>query len=132
MTAARARGSQRVRSNSERGKDQLQGLQPVVEDWHAKVCLLGVCVHSFLLFIFISLALKITVGYLEAIVQYFHSYGCGNTVSAEESDQSKKCVTRSDVQHQCKRGFFHLSRGSTRTIRMHDRVRHDCSKRQPI
>ena len=42
MTAARARGSQRVRSNSERGKDRLEGLQPVVEDWHAKVCLLGV------------------------------------------------------------------------------------------
>lgn len=42
MTAARARGSQRIRSNSERGKDRLEGLQPVVEDWHAKVCLLGV------------------------------------------------------------------------------------------
>ena len=42
MTTARARGSQRIRSNSERGKDQLEGLQPVVEDWHAKVCLLGV------------------------------------------------------------------------------------------
>ena len=42
MTAARARGSQRVHSNSERGKDRLEGLQPVVEDWHAKVCLLGV------------------------------------------------------------------------------------------
>ena len=44
MTAARARGSQRVRSNSERGKDRLEGLQPVVEDWHAKVALLGVYV----------------------------------------------------------------------------------------
>ena len=42
MTAAQARGSQRVRSNSERGKDRFEGLQPVVEDWHAKVCLLGV------------------------------------------------------------------------------------------
>lgn len=47
MTAARARGTQWVRSNSERGKDQLQGLQPVVEDWHAKVCLLGVCMYPF-------------------------------------------------------------------------------------
>ena len=25
------------------GKDRLEGLLPVVEDWHAKVCLLGVC-----------------------------------------------------------------------------------------
>ena len=45
MTAAQGRGSQRVRSNSERGKGRLEGLQPVVEDWHAKVCLLGVCYH---------------------------------------------------------------------------------------
>ena len=36
MTVARATGSQRVRSNSESGKGQLQGLQPVIEDWHAK------------------------------------------------------------------------------------------------
>lgn len=46
LTAARARGSQQIRCNSERGKDRLEGLQPVVEDWHAKVCLLGVCVCS--------------------------------------------------------------------------------------
>lgn len=42
MTAARARGSQRVRKNSECGRDRLEGLQPVCEDWHAKLCLLGV------------------------------------------------------------------------------------------
>ncbi len=51
LTAARARGSHRVRCNAERGKDRLEGLQPVCEDWHAKVCLLGVSVytHSFIL-----------------------------------------------------------------------------------
>lgn len=43
MTAARARGSHRVRCNSERAKERLEGLQPVCEDWHAKVTLLGVC-----------------------------------------------------------------------------------------
>ena len=37
LTAKRARGSQHVRSNSLRGKDRLEGLKPVVEDWHAKV-----------------------------------------------------------------------------------------------
>lgn len=42
MTAARIRSSQRVRCNSERGRDRLEGLQPVCEDWHAKVCLLRV------------------------------------------------------------------------------------------
>ena len=45
LTAKRARGSQHVRSNSLRGKERLEGMKPVVEDWHAKVCLLGVSLH---------------------------------------------------------------------------------------
>lgn len=43
LTAARGRSSQRVRSNSERGIDRLEGLVPVVEDWHAKGSFLTVC-----------------------------------------------------------------------------------------
>ena len=43
LTAARTRSSQRIRCNSVRGKDRLEGVVAVVEDWHAKVCLLGVC-----------------------------------------------------------------------------------------
>lgn len=42
MTAVRARGAQRIRSNSDRAKDGLEGVVPVAEDWHAKVCILGV------------------------------------------------------------------------------------------
>ena len=42
MTVARGRGSQRIRKNSERGQDRLEGLAPVNEDWHSKLCLLGV------------------------------------------------------------------------------------------
>lgn len=42
MTSARVRGSQRIRSNSERGVDRLQGVVPVTEDWHAKMCFLEV------------------------------------------------------------------------------------------
>ena len=43
MTAARVRGSQRIRSNSERGVDRLQGLVGATEDWHAKMCFFVVC-----------------------------------------------------------------------------------------
>ena len=39
LTDERVRGSQKVRSNSERGKERLEGLQPVVEDWHSRVAL---------------------------------------------------------------------------------------------
>jgi len=42
MTAARVRGSQKIRSNAERGKEQLRGFVAMAEDWHAKVVLLGV------------------------------------------------------------------------------------------
>ena len=42
LTAKRARGSKHIRSNSARGQDRLEGLIPVAEDWHAKVCLMGV------------------------------------------------------------------------------------------
>ena len=42
MIAVCARGAQRIRSNSDRAKDGLEGVVPVAEDWHAKVCILGV------------------------------------------------------------------------------------------
>ena len=42
LTAARARGSQQIRLNSERASDRLQGLIPVAEDWHTSVILLTV------------------------------------------------------------------------------------------
>ena len=46
LTAKHARGSKYVRSNSTRGLDRLEGLLPVAEDWHTKVCLLGVSSNS--------------------------------------------------------------------------------------
>ena len=36
MTVARIRGSQKIRDNAERGKEQLAGVTGVIEDWHAK------------------------------------------------------------------------------------------------
>ena len=43
LTAERARGSQRISDNSRTGVERLEGLTPVVKDWHAKMCLLEVC-----------------------------------------------------------------------------------------
>ena len=42
LTVARARGCQRICKNSERGRECLEGLIPACEDWHSKLCLLGV------------------------------------------------------------------------------------------
>ncbi len=42
LTAARARGSQRVRRCGQRPKERLEGILPVCEDWHCKAVLMGV------------------------------------------------------------------------------------------
>ena len=42
LTVARARGAQKIRSNSFKSEDRLDGLLPVAEDWHSKICLLQV------------------------------------------------------------------------------------------
>ena len=42
LTVARARGAQKIRSNSFKSEDRLDGLLPVAEDWHSKMCLLQV------------------------------------------------------------------------------------------
>ena len=39
---AQARGAQVMRSTLELTKDKLNGMLPVAEDWHAKVCLMEV------------------------------------------------------------------------------------------
>ena len=44
VTVSRVRGCQRIRMNSITPQGTLQGLQPVVEDWHAKMCLLTVII----------------------------------------------------------------------------------------
>ena len=42
LTAKRARGSQKIRSNSITPTEQISGLLPSSEDWHARLCLLQV------------------------------------------------------------------------------------------
>lgn len=42
LTAERARGACRVRQNSQSAVGHLEGIIPMAEDWHAKVCFLEV------------------------------------------------------------------------------------------
>lgn len=42
VTVARIRGAQRIRGNSETSQQRLDGILPVPEDWHAKMCFLEV------------------------------------------------------------------------------------------
>lgn len=45
LTVARARGAQKATANALSPSDRLEGLVPMVEDWHAKVTLLSVSYH---------------------------------------------------------------------------------------
>ena len=51
LTAARARGAQRIRMNSTSPQEKLEGLIPCSEDWHTKLNQLGVCENTFLLYL---------------------------------------------------------------------------------
>ena len=42
LTAARARGAQKAKANALTPRSRLEGLVPMVEDWHTKVTLLTV------------------------------------------------------------------------------------------
>lgn len=44
LTTARARGALLIREDCDLGKDRLDGLLPVTEDWHAKLCLMKVTI----------------------------------------------------------------------------------------
>lgn len=64
LTAKRARGSQMIRCNSIISTQQINGLLPTAEDWHAKLCFLEVCrtvyTHTLL-----SLAYLMILNYLD-------------------------------------------------------------------
>lgn len=43
LTVARARGTKGLRHTEDSGVDRLDGLVPVIEDWHARQTLMKVC-----------------------------------------------------------------------------------------
>lgn len=44
LTCSRARSAKRHRQDSKTAVERLDGLEPVVEDWHTKMCLYEVCI----------------------------------------------------------------------------------------
>lgn len=51
LTVARIRGGQQIRANSESASRRLQGFVPMVEDWHANQCFMGVSIEKKIYFI---------------------------------------------------------------------------------
>ena len=94
LTAARCRGAQKIRQNSVCGSGRLEGFVPVVEDWHTRVCLLGVSL-SFGLIIICMLNLLInSTGYLEQIVQKGKQCGERNNATVEKSCEPNQRTPR--------------------------------------
>jgi len=46
LTVARIRGAQTLRDTQDNPVDRLEGVRPVVEDWHTRMVLLKVSVHT--------------------------------------------------------------------------------------
>ena len=54
MTVARIRGAQMIRGNSETSEQRSEGLLPVAEDWHAKMCFLEVRIIILFLYTYFN------------------------------------------------------------------------------
>lgn len=67
LTAERIKGAQSLRKNSTSGTGRLEGLVPVSEDWHAKVCFLQV-VHALNSNIGVAVGVFFVLGYMETSV----------------------------------------------------------------
>ena len=50
LTRARAVSAIRIRAGHDEVKDQLTGLVPVIEDWHARQTLLKVCIFTSVIY----------------------------------------------------------------------------------
>ena len=87
LTVARARSSKRIRSNSLRPLDRLEGLIPVCEDWHAKRCLISVSLHAHVTITRTNNGLFFFAGHVEAILQYYIRKGWRYIISIAELDQ---------------------------------------------
>ena len=45
LTVARARGAISIRSSHDEPEEQLNGLEPVLEDWHSRMTLFVRCIY---------------------------------------------------------------------------------------
>ena len=46
LTSARVRGTHRARCNSDSARNRLEGIIPVIEDWHTKMTVMKVCIAN--------------------------------------------------------------------------------------
>lgn len=90
LTAERATGAKRSLANENRGCDRLEGLVPIIEDWHSKVCFLKVNLLVVIIATFL-ISHACTLGYLEKIVQYFIGCQYWYSVPTKECHSKKKC-----------------------------------------
>lgn len=54
LTVARIRGSQGILSNAENGGERGEGIIPVIEDWHTKMCYMKVRATCILVSVFLQ------------------------------------------------------------------------------
>ena len=87
---ARARGTQALRTTHDTAKERLEGLCPVLEDWHAQMILLKVLLIHIIMTMQLIIILP-WIGNMEAVVLHKLNSRERNNVSIKESHQSECC-----------------------------------------
>ena len=90
VTAARVRGSQSIRRNSDNGRMRLDAFIPVVEDWHTKMCFMQVTWVHLLHLNYISVCVPIQF-IVQVIWSHFLNSGCRYSLPTSDPHQQKKC-----------------------------------------
>lgn len=70
LTVARVRGAQIAMSNSNNSVKKLQGLIPVIQDWHTEVILTEVCMFVPIMYTCIYIFAYLCAGNLEILLQH--------------------------------------------------------------
>ena len=100
VTAARVRGSQSIRRNSDNGRMRLDAFIPVVEDWHTKMCFMQVTWVHLLHLNYISVCVPI-----QFIVQviWSHLYKASSTLDVGTLYQLQILINRRNVTKDVKK-----------------------------
>ena len=99
LTVARARGAAALRCNHETVCERLEGLEPVIEDWHARLTLVKVSICNSMFAYLYTLCCHL-LGYMEPTLQHQIFQREGHNVPIKKFNQSNVCAIRPSQQYE--------------------------------
>ncbi len=128
LTVARMRGTQILRATEETAVKRLQGILPVVEDWHTRMTFLKVEVSHLL---YVRINKNFILGNLGQTVKNSVNYGERHHVSIEKSHWTDSSPQRPSKEHECSRGLYNYCSWSM-SLCLQQYVSYNSNNRAPI